>query len=232
MRRAKGFTLIELLVVIAIIAILAAILFPVFARARAKAKCASCQSNLKQLALAFIMYAQDYDEAFPTPSTNFPDSAWPWLPQWHPKLYGGGTEYGWMALLYGYTRTREIFYCPSGPTHNLDEQINRSYAWNQTGTAGRVAGARNQLEFPAETFLVMDASYPHLHRYGLTRDGLQRLLGYWETNPKKMGARHNGMHNVAFCDGHVKSMQKDAMYRNSGGDANDNIPPWNWDWED
>ncbi|MFQ6098945.1 MAG: DUF1559 domain-containing protein, partial [Armatimonadota bacterium] len=62
--RTVGFTLIELLVVIAIIAILAAILFPVFSRAREKARQASCQSNLKQLALGFLMYAQDYDEKF------------------------------------------------------------------------------------------------------------------------------------------------------------------------
>ena len=61
-KRRKAFTLIELLVVIAIIAILAAILFPVFARAREKARQASCQSNLKEIALAWLMYAQDYDE--------------------------------------------------------------------------------------------------------------------------------------------------------------------------
>ncbi|MGD9520072.1 MAG: prepilin-type N-terminal cleavage/methylation domain-containing protein, partial [Armatimonadota bacterium] len=64
-RRCSGFTLIELLVVIAIIAILAAILFPVFARAREKARQASCQSNEKQLALGLLMYAQDYDEMLP-----------------------------------------------------------------------------------------------------------------------------------------------------------------------
>jgi prepilin-type N-terminal cleavage/methylation domain-containing protein len=64
-RSRRGFTLIELLVVIAIIAILAAILFPVFARAREKARQSSCQSNLKQIGLAFTMYAQDYDEKMP-----------------------------------------------------------------------------------------------------------------------------------------------------------------------
>ena len=65
MRRVRGFTLIELLVVIAIIAILAAILFPVFAKAREKARMSSCQSNLRQLSQAAVQYSSDYDERFP-----------------------------------------------------------------------------------------------------------------------------------------------------------------------
>src|SRR5438067_179265 len=68
----RGFTLIELLVVIAIIAILAAILFPVFAQAREKARQAGCTSNLKQISLATMMYLQDYDETYPV---------WPWTPE-------------------------------------------------------------------------------------------------------------------------------------------------------
>ena len=67
----RGFTLIELLVVIAIIAILASILFPVFAQAREKARQASCQSNLKQMGIAFAMYASDYDGGYPTCITNY-----------------------------------------------------------------------------------------------------------------------------------------------------------------
>jgi prepilin-type N-terminal cleavage/methylation domain-containing protein len=76
----KGFTLIELLVVIAIIAILAAILFPVFARAREKARQASCLSNLKQIALAHMMYAQDYDERM-SPECQQPNPGGPLRPQ-------------------------------------------------------------------------------------------------------------------------------------------------------
>ncbi|NLO06641.1 MAG: DUF1559 domain-containing protein [candidate division WS1 bacterium] len=77
--RTRGFTLIELLVVIAIIAILAAILFPVFARAREKARQASCLSNAKQIGLAMLMYVQDYDEMFPDRyyATGVTDIVWP-----------------------------------------------------------------------------------------------------------------------------------------------------------
>src|SRR5437588_9008231 len=79
MRRRKviGFTLIELLVVIAIIAILAAILFPVFAQARDKARSASCLSNLKQMGTAWMLYAQDYDEMFPFSMSGDPVNSFP-----------------------------------------------------------------------------------------------------------------------------------------------------------
>ena len=70
MKKNKGFTLIELLVVIAIIAILAAILFPVFAQAREKARAASCESNIKQLSLGLLQYLQDNDETFPPTVTE------------------------------------------------------------------------------------------------------------------------------------------------------------------
>jgi prepilin-type N-terminal cleavage/methylation domain-containing protein len=74
--RGNGFTLIELLVVIAIIAILAAILFPVFAAAREKARQTACSSNLKQLGLAFVQYTQDYDEQYPVGPAAFYGSHW------------------------------------------------------------------------------------------------------------------------------------------------------------
>jgi len=90
----KGFTLIELLVVIAIIAILAAILFPVFARAREKARQTSCLSNMKQIGLAFMMYTQDYDETLPGISFSAtganPGAVWPGTPSG-----------GWPALFQG-----------------------------------------------------------------------------------------------------------------------------------
>src|SRR5476651_72071 len=106
----KGFTLIELLVVIAIIAILAAILFPVFARARENARRASCQSNLKQLALSLHMYTQDYDERMPRPYTGdntITPLAW---------YQSGANGYGiptWVDELFPYIKNGQVLYCPS-----------------------------------------------------------------------------------------------------------------------
>jgi prepilin-type N-terminal cleavage/methylation domain-containing protein/prepilin-type processing-associated H-X9-DG protein len=110
----NGFTLIELLVVIAIIAILASILFPVFARARENARRSSCQSNLKQIGLGLIQYAQDYDERIPR-ATYGPDT--------------GGSDatarYKWMDAIYPYVKSEQLFNCPSDP----QEPGNDSSTW-------------------------------------------------------------------------------------------------------
>src|SRR3954465_1382903 len=93
-----GFTLIELLVVIAIIAILAAILFPVFAKAREKARQISCVSNLKQMGLGIMQYVQDNDECM--------------IPR---TLYYNGSDHVWTQLMQPYVKNQNIFQCPSNP---------------------------------------------------------------------------------------------------------------------
>ncbi len=129
LRLKRGFTLIELLVVIAIIAILAAILFPVFAKAREAARKTSCLSNLKQLGTGMMMYAQDYDEIMP--SARFgttPNGLWG-TPTWN--------AYGWsyvFALMDPYTKNSGIYGCPStqgtmvGPATN---RIKVSYGYSE-----------------------------------------------------------------------------------------------------
>jgi prepilin-type N-terminal cleavage/methylation domain-containing protein/prepilin-type processing-associated H-X9-DG protein len=114
-RRTSGFTLIELLVVILIIVLLAAILFPVFAKARDNARRASCQSNLKQLGLALMQYAQDYDERLPVGTKGV-------------GYVGTGTQIGvgWAGQIYPYAKSAQIYVCPNDNTPTPC-----SYGYNQ-----------------------------------------------------------------------------------------------------
>ena len=128
-RKRSAFTLIELLVVIAIIAILAAILFPVFARARENARRASCQSNLKQIGLGIMQYTQDYDETYPlyevggNPSTDYP------------YLDGNGVSVDWSLAVQPYTKSMQVLACPSDSYSTVYQNlgpygtnVKRSYA--------------------------------------------------------------------------------------------------------
>jgi len=139
----RGFTLIELLVVIAIIAILAAILFPVFAQAREKARAISCLSNAKQLGLGELMYNQDYDEKY-TPGAN---------------PYGLGN--GWAGELYPYIKSVGLFKCPDDPstTQNgtaISYGINRNTAAYSGSGAGADGEPISQFTAPAKTVLLFE----------------------------------------------------------------------------
>ncbi|RYX84124.1 DUF1559 domain-containing protein [bacterium] len=111
--RKSAFTLIELLVVIAIIAILAAILFPVFSRARENARRTSCLSNLKQVSLGFMQYAQDYDEQLPKG-----------------KVSGDYRGRGWAGVIAPYVKSIEVFRCPSDSSSAATGVARLSYAYN------------------------------------------------------------------------------------------------------
>ncbi len=140
MKNRSGFTLIELLVVIAIIAILAAILFPVFASAREKARQTSCSSNLKQLGLAFTQYVQDYDETMPATVYSVPQ--------------------GWACRIYPYVKATKVFSCPDDPTTTaVASAVPVSYATNvnaRLGTTGNPAVSLAKYTSPSLTVLLYE----------------------------------------------------------------------------
>ncbi len=148
MKKSKGFTLIELLVVIAIIAILAAILFPVFQKVRENARRTACLSNEKQIGLGVIQYSQDYDE-YLINGTNG---------------YGGGS--GWAGQLYPYVKSTDVFHCPddSSPvlagSHPSSYSLNSNFAYYMAATTGclGVHGAYtlSQLNAPAKTVMIFE----------------------------------------------------------------------------
>ncbi len=231
-----GFTLIELLVVIAIIAILAAILFPVFATARENARRAACLSNLKQLGLAFSQYVDDFDGRFSQPHANAP-------------LYGSLDQYvifppdangstnpsnlartSWAAVLLPYTKSPQIMTCPSQTVTDLfnvggiwPKAVPVSYTYN------RLLSWRTQSSLVTPTQLVLahegwgDQAY-----LGVVNSYLEIRNAFGPDNPYKFGTGntacawytgytglptwsfnkiHNRTTNVLYADGHVKSVQ-------------------------
>ena len=173
-KRVPGFTLIELLVVIAIIAILAAILFPVFAQAREKARQTSCLSNLKQLTLGWVMYAQDYDEKFPQ---------WKWDQSWANGnvMPNNNATSLWCNAIFPYVKNAQVYQCPSdargvtvkdafGGWFNFDDtligfpngmlQAKISYGANEPLTYLDGKQALAAADRPAETFLIADSVTP------------------------------------------------------------------------
>ncbi len=225
-RRDRGFTLIELLVVIAIIAILAAILFPVFARAREKARQTSCLSNLKQNALAVLMYAQDYDETFPL--AYYYSASWDDEYAWdvHLTYSTGAATYG---LLGPYTKNQLINACPSAKSLPGWGRPLTGYAYNTTyighGQFEPVpqAAALGDVQQPSDTVLLCDSAYYNTDAsYPPTGVGGNNYLrspgdpGYAMCGPN-VHFRHNGTANVAYCDGHAKAANR--KYNVSGSDA-------------
>ena len=196
----RGFTLIELLVVIAIIAILAAILFPVFARAREKARQTSCLSNQKQIALAWKMYTDDYDGAIP------PYCARVWT-----NGYGGDyywdRERHWFQLVQPYIKSVQAFQCPSDPHANQETWwgYGVSYAYNgyylHTENWGLVdQGATNiaQIDKPAQTLMAGEGEEGMFFLY------MPSHMEYDNLSWRFTFSRHNDGCNYSFCDGHAK----------------------------
>ena len=224
-RTRRGFTLIELLVVIAIIAILAAILFPVFAKAREKARQASCLNNTKQMGTATMMYIQDYDETFML--LQFP-------------VAGGFTYNGyahsnmlWYMAIIPYVKNNNLYNCPSSTKKWTGQYTgDLAYGCNVRITNGDFApnsAPLAGLALPSETVIVADSDWTNSTAdYGYSNS-------YMLTTPfhvsRFIPQRHNEGASLVMCDGHAKwyKLQVDPSY-GGAGNPKLTVPPQGVKW--
>jgi prepilin-type N-terminal cleavage/methylation domain-containing protein/prepilin-type processing-associated H-X9-DG protein len=250
MQRSKGgFTLIELLVVIAIIAILAAILFPVFAQAREAARKTSCISNMKQIGTAIAMYSQDYDEVYPY---GCPENWW---------------QDTWAWIVQPYVKNVQILRCPSDTTDRYYEwagprisyAANGLFRWDNSIGKMAVVGlmgmaqpswvqptqrTQSEVNRPAETVLLGEKHIPTNQIWfgpyctfyggfwndawgeGTIPDGTASPTAAFPWGPNgSVATKHSGMANFTLADGHVKTMKPVATNPDPNGRPQDNM----WD---
>jgi len=202
----KGFTLIELLVVIAIIAILAAILFPVFAKAREKARQSSCMSNIKQFGLGALMYVQDYDETFfrlsytsgaATPTTYLCD---------------------WPEKVVPYIKNYQIMKCPSH-SDTVPSGYANTYICSYGANQNISVAAMGSFQAPSVTIMMYEDQstwrYNTCANYSWAFNGKVGTVAY----------RHNEGSNIVFVDGHAKWYNTSASPLLAG--ALGSAPAWN-----
>ena len=203
----KGFTLIELLVVIAIIAILAAILFPVFNSARDKARATQCASNLKQLSISHEMYRSDYG-----------GYTIPYGLGWAFWVGGTGWSSTWYDEIQPYLKNKNVIFCPSKKRFgdNLDGYANIGYGYNFWSLTLKNVGysnisgpfAREQdVKYPGRLFVFGDSNSPYLNNWAGSAAGITPIIDA-QGHIQSLEFRHNGGVNFAFFDGHVRWMNK------------------------
>ena len=212
----KGFTLIELLVVIAIIAILAAILFPVFAKARENARRASCQSNLKQIGLGIAQYTQDYDETFPLTEQDAGNA---------PYFDANGVSMSFDLTIQPYVKSMQILRCPSDTRSQIyanlpgyGANVRRSYAMARYLKVEGGRAGKNLAEIAAPAVTVFAGER---RGCGNGQPGQWYLCGIFDAVDKAAAVGyaelwqgppgtemiHIGTSNILYVDGHVKAIK-------------------------
>jgi prepilin-type N-terminal cleavage/methylation domain-containing protein/prepilin-type processing-associated H-X9-DG protein len=187
----RGFTLIELLVVIAIIAILASILFPVFARARENARRSSCQSNLKQIGLGVMQYTQDYDEKVPPSPANPAGDAYAYTPT--------------HTILQPYMKSTQVWLCPSD---TLGNPISYGYNYWYLSPWSSAPVSIASIKSTSQTLMFADSPDDSA---SWTYDRIYAPV----TGIFNIKARHLETANTLWCDGHVKAFKLDALKDNA-----------------
>jgi prepilin-type N-terminal cleavage/methylation domain-containing protein/prepilin-type processing-associated H-X9-DG protein len=227
--RRDGFTLIELLVVIAIIAILAAILFPVFATARARARQIACLSNIKQLSLALSMYSEDWD-AFPMHDDPIPGL----------QVNNQPVNIHWMQVLLPYVRNEALFACPAAgyqnPVTSTTQSIGYNWQYLGNGALSRYGGgavSESSILAPSETLAFVDSAgltgattpgedgfvvdppqpNPAWASGGLAHYGWG--ASYAPDTRADISDRHTDGANVGFIDGHARWYRKSVIMKDN-----------------
>jgi len=205
--RLRGFTLIEILIVLALVGLLSALLFPVFARARDRARIATCASNLRQIGQAIQMYVNDNNRFYPSVIPPLPIS-----------------QCAWADRIERYAKSPAIFRCPSYPEGEYRSgcpefdpsgpQYDGSYDLNDLRTtsdflADRESVHESRFQHPSGTILALDGQGSVVSPGRNTVTDTTYLIG------QRVKVRHNGGDNLLFADGHVKWLSLEAMTKQS-----------------
>ena len=220
----RAFTLIELLVVIAIIAILAGILFPVFAKAREKAEQADCISNTNQIAKSLVMYASDYDQKLPRAYFDA-DGSSGYTGENAATTVDGTGDYLWSYCLFPYTKSFQIFTCKAFPDdQNWDGRVlpvtnNNGISYGMNYDLRSVGYKYTRLSYPSQTVMTYDSSEntAALAEHNGTTDNIGTRCRANHNGDEVSGGPDTGFSIIGYADGHAKAVKMEFLLQTGNG---------------